>query len=131
MKKVLSTIIVALFATVLFGQTKIEIKPGELPACMNEWLKTNMKGYYFDKAYKVENKGEVSFLGRASLSKNEPKPATKSSEPNPIAQKPPHQWLAADKDCKAVKKVSDPAPEPSPKPKPTPKPSPNPAPTPK
>jgi hypothetical protein len=111
MKKVFVTILVALFATVGFGQTKVEIKPGELPSCLKDWLTTNMKDYTIDKAFKVDNKGVITYLARAVKGKQA-------------------QWLETNKECKTVKKVADPKPSPAPKPQPNPEPGPKPTPKP-
>ena len=115
MKKLFVTFMVALFATVVLGQTKIEIKPAELPGCTMEWVKVNMQNYTIDKAFKIDNKGVITFLARV----------TKKAE-----TKVTSQWLSVDKECKNIKKVADPKPEPAPAPKPKPQPKPTPAPKP-
>lgn len=131
MKKVFVTIVVALFATVVFGQIKTEIKPAELPGCLNDWLKVNMKGYYFEKAYKIDNHGVFSYIAKAALSKVEPAPKDAAKpKTNQDASKLAFQWLATDADCKGVKKIQDPKPEPGPTPGPKPKPAPAPQPEP-
>jgi outer membrane biosynthesis protein TonB len=133
MKKVFVTFLVVLFATAVFAQTKTEIQPGDLPVCLKEWLKVNMKGYYFEKAFKVEKELVVNYIAKASLSKPEPNPtpAAAKAEPNSEVSKKPYQWLSSDQGCKEVKKIPDPKPEPGPKPKPQPAPKPTPAPAPK
>ena len=98
---------VALFATVVLGQTKIEIKPAELPGCTMEWVKVNMQNYTIDKAFKIDNKGVITYLARVTM-----KAETKVTS----------QWLSVDKECKNTKKVADPKPEPAPAPKPKPQP---------
>lgn len=113
MKKVFVTFLVALFATAVLGQTKIEIKPAELPGCLTDWVKTNLKDGTIDKAFKIDNKGVISYLARVSW-KSEAKGAKA-------------QWVESDKECKNVKKVEDPKPEPAPQPKPKPQPKPTPA----
>jgi hypothetical protein len=92
MKKVLVTIMVALFATVVVGQTKTLIKPQNLPRCGQDWVKLNMKGFTIDKAYKIENKSSDKtvkniYYGRAIKGKE-------------------MQWLSFDPDCKNVKKIT-------------------------
>ena len=62
MKRVLVTLMVALFATVVLGQTKTEIKPSLLPKCVHEYLTQNMKGFTIDKAFKQDNKGEITYI---------------------------------------------------------------------
>lgn len=62
MKKVLITFLVALFATVVLGQTKTAIKSSDLPKCVHEYLAKNMKGFNIDKAFRMDNKGEILYL---------------------------------------------------------------------
>jgi hypothetical protein len=116
MKKVFLTFLVAIFGTLVFGQTKVEIKPAELPGCLAEWVKTNMKDCAIDKAFRMDNKGVIYYLARVT-----PKSESKGAKP---------QWVETDKECKEVKKVKDPKPEPTPQPKPKPKPAPAPQPAP-
>jgi hypothetical protein len=60
MKKVMVTIMVALFATVVLGQTRTEVKPVNLPKCVTDYVTSAMKGYQVDKAWKIDNKGEIT-----------------------------------------------------------------------
>jgi hypothetical protein len=62
MKKLMISIMVALFATVVLGQTKSEIKSSDLPKCVHEYLTKNFKGFTIIKAYKQDSKGEISFM---------------------------------------------------------------------
>ena len=88
MKKLLGTFIIALFATVVLGQSKTEeIKPAVLPTCTADWVKNNLQGFTIDKAYKIENKGEVSYISSAVKQKSV-------------------QWISVDKNCKSVKKIT-------------------------
>jgi hypothetical protein len=91
MKKFFVTIMVALFATVVLGQTKTEIKPLELPKCIADWVKQNLKGFTIDKAYKfekkIDNKIVIYYYARAVKEKEK-------------------QWYSFDKDCLA-KKISE------------------------
>ena len=109
MKKVFLTIMVALCATVVFGQTKkIEIKPAELPGCVTEWVKANMVNYTIDQAFKIDTKGVISYQVK-------------------IIYKTDTQWLSSGVDCKDIKKIPAPSPAPSPgtrkEPRPTPTPT--------
>jgi|GEM_PF-2027265 len=117
MKRAFVTLVVALFATAVLAQTRVEIKPAELPGCCSEWIKTNMKDFTINKAFKNDNKGVITFYVNLITTKADVK-GNKS------------QWFEFDKDCKNVKKVEDPKPEPAPQPKPKPQPKPAPAPTP-
>lgn len=108
MKRVFVTFLVALFASAVIGQTKVEIKAADLPSCLTDWVKSNMKDYTADKAFKIDNKGVITFLARVT---------TKVEGKNIKSQ-----WLETDKECKAVKKIAEPKPEPAPAPKPEPKP---------
>jgi len=57
MKKVMLTIAVTIFVTVVFGQApvKTDIKPADLPKCIIEWNKKNLPNFMVDKAYKLES----------------------------------------------------------------------------
>ena len=92
MKKVFVTVLVALFATVVFGQTKTAIKPMELPKCVTEWFKMNMKGFEVEKAFIFENKKDPKFVHFYYVR------AAKANE---------HQWIRFEKDCRTFKKMSD------------------------
>ena len=61
MKKVLVTFMVALFATVVLGQTKTELKTADLPKNVTDYITLNMKNSTIDKAFKVDNKGEITY----------------------------------------------------------------------
>ena len=111
MKKVFTTMLVALFATAVFGQTKIEIPIAELPACVSKWVTGNWRDFVIDKAYKSETKGVTTYYARATFSRG-----TKS------------YWVESDSNCKNVSKIDNPIPEPAPTPKPAPKPTPVPKP---
>jgi hypothetical protein len=84
MKKVLVTFMVALFATMVLGQTKTEIKSGDLPKCVKEYLIQKMKGFNIDKAFKVDNKGEITYIVTVTKGKEK-------------------RTLEFDKNCKNVK----------------------------
>jgi uncharacterized protein YdeI (BOF family) len=61
MKKVLVTFMVALFATVVLGQTKTELKTADLPKNVTDYITLNMKNSTIDKAFKMDNKGEITY----------------------------------------------------------------------
>jgi len=62
MKKVLGTFMVVLFATVVFGQSRTEIKTADLPKPVMEYMSQNMKGSAIDKAFKkVDKEGVISY----------------------------------------------------------------------
>ncbi len=90
MKKVILTVMVALFATVLVAQTKIEIKPSELPQCFKDWVTKNLPGYTIEKAYKLETKTEkgmvLTYLAKTTKGKS-------------------LQWVQSGADCKDIKKI--------------------------
>ena len=77
---------VALFATVVLGQTKTEIKPALLPKCVKEYI-IKMKGFNIDKAFKVDNKAEITYI--VTITKGKEK-----------------RTLEFDKNCKNVKNVT-------------------------
>jgi hypothetical protein len=93
MKKVFVTILVAIFATVVFGQTstKVEIKIPEVPKCIVDWVKLNMKGYDMDKAYKVANKTDQ---------------VVKNLYYVRVVKGKDQQYLVSDADCRDVKKTT-------------------------
>ena len=91
MKKLFVTFMVALFATVVLGQAKTEIKPSELPKCVHEYLAQNMKDYKIDKAFKQDIKGELTYMVIVTKGKDK-------------------QTLTFDKNCKAVNKAAETAP---------------------
>jgi hypothetical protein len=61
MKKAVLTIMVALFATMLFAQTKTELKASELPKSITEYLAKNVSAMTFFKAFKVDSKGVITY----------------------------------------------------------------------
>jgi hypothetical protein len=61
MKKVMVTFMVALFATVVLGQTRTEVKPADLPKCVPDYIINHLKGYNIDKAFKMDNKGDITY----------------------------------------------------------------------
>ena len=79
---------VALFATVVFGGTQPEVKPADLPRCINDWLMKNMAGYTVAKSYKIDQKGMISYVVSATKGKDG------------------QQWLVFGKECISVKKIS-------------------------
>ena len=76
---------VVIFATAVFGQS--EIKPLDAPKCLADWLMQNMDGFKIDKLYKIDKKGEISYVAKAVKEKQV-------------------QWLFIKPDCSAVKKIS-------------------------
>ena len=110
MKKLLVTFMVALFATVVWGQTQTELKPSALQVCVTTWVTQNMKGFNIDKAFKIDSKGVITYNVRAIKEKET-------------------QWFEFSSDCSKVKKIPVPVtaekgpvvnPTPAPKPKPVP-----------
>ena len=91
MKKVFVTFLVVIFATAVFGQTKTLIPTLDLPKCVADWVKQNMKDYRIDKAYKIETKNDktivVSYTAKLTKGKDV-------------------QWISSDAACKKVKKVT-------------------------
>jgi hypothetical protein len=112
MKKIFVTFVVALIATFAMAQNKSEIKPTDLPKKVTDYVSQNMKGFTIEKAYKVENKGEVSYavivmkgtekhkmhfdkdgtfiksIAPAEDMKTEGAPATKTTNQVPVKQPP-------------------------------------------
>ena len=90
MRKLFLTVLVALFATLVFAQKKTEIKPSELPQCFKDWVAKTLPGYTIEKAYKLETKTEkevvISYLAKAVKGKA-------------------FQWVSSGVDCKDIKKL--------------------------
>jgi hypothetical protein len=88
MKKLFVTFMVALFATVVLGQTKkTEIGPNQLPDCVTKYITVNMAGYKIEKAVKIESNKVITY--EVTVFKAEEK-----------------QILTFDADCTHVKKVN-------------------------
>ena len=62
MKRVFVTFLVAIFATALFAQTKTVLKPADLPKNVSDYVAQMYKDFTIDKAYKVDNKGVMTYL---------------------------------------------------------------------
>ena len=90
MKKVLLTIVVAIFATVVLGQTKTEVKVVNLPGCVTDWVKKSLKDYSIDKAYKFESKADNKVMITYHVR------VVKAKE---------LQWYSFGPDCQDVKKI--------------------------
>lgn len=89
MKKVLLTLLVAIFATaVLAQQTKTEIKPASLPKCVLDYIKANYKDFKIEQAFKMDLKvqGKIVTAYNVCLLKGNDK-----------------VWLTFDQNCKAKK----------------------------
>ena len=61
MKKFLLLLFVGIFASVVFGQTKTELKPADLPKSVTDFIAKNIKAYTIDKAFKVDSKGVITY----------------------------------------------------------------------
>lgn len=88
MKKVFLTLLVALFATVVLGQAKTEIKPANLPKCVLDYVKKNFKDYKIEQAFKmdIKVKGKIVAAYNVCLVKGNEK-----------------VWMTFDQNCKAKK----------------------------
>jgi len=61
MKKLLLILFIGILAPVLFGQTKTEMKPADLPKPVTDFIAKNVKTYTIDKAFKVDSKGVITY----------------------------------------------------------------------
>ena len=61
MKKLLFILFIGTLAPVLFGQTKTELKPADLPKPVTDFIAKNVKTYTIDKAFKVDSKGVITY----------------------------------------------------------------------
>jgi len=60
MKKLIILITSMFFITIVFSQTKTEIKPAQLPKNIASYLAKNFSTFQVEKAFKIDNKGEIS-----------------------------------------------------------------------
>ncbi len=61
MKKLLLILFIGILAPVIFGQTKTELKPADLPKSVTDFIAKNVKTYTIDKAFKVDSKGVITY----------------------------------------------------------------------
>ena len=61
MKKALLIIVLGIFTTFIFAQTKKELKSSDLQTPISEYIKKNFNGYNFDKAFKIDTKGIITY----------------------------------------------------------------------
>ncbi len=61
MKRALFVMLLGLFATVVFGQTKTEVKPAALSQTIRDYVANNYTGYTIEKAFKVDSKGVITW----------------------------------------------------------------------
>ncbi len=61
MKKLLFVMLLGLFATAVFAQTKTEVKPADLSKPVTDYIQKNYAGYTIDKAFKVDSKGVITW----------------------------------------------------------------------
>ncbi|MCK9202928.1 MAG: hypothetical protein M0P58_00650 [Bacteroidales bacterium] len=61
MKKGFFIILFILFGSLIFAQTKTEIKNSDLQKPIVEYMTKNCSGYSIDKAFKVDSKGIITY----------------------------------------------------------------------
>ncbi len=61
MKKVLLMVVAVVFTTVIFAQTKTEVKVNDLPKSISSYITKNMEGFNIEKAFKVVNNGVQTY----------------------------------------------------------------------
>jgi hypothetical protein len=61
MKKLFLILFIGILTPVMFGQTKTELKPADLPKPITDFLTKNLKNYTVDKAFKVDSKGVITY----------------------------------------------------------------------
>ena len=61
MKKLLLIALLVTFGTLLFAQTKTELKTSELQKPILEYISKNFSGYSIDKVFKVDEKGVITY----------------------------------------------------------------------
>ncbi len=60
-KKALLIILLGLFSTIIFAQTKTELQAVELQKPILEYISKNFHGYSIDKIFKVDAKGVITY----------------------------------------------------------------------
>jgi len=60
MKKIVVMLVAMFFVTSAFPQTKTEIKTTQLPKNIAAYLAKNFSTFHVEKAFKIDNKGEIS-----------------------------------------------------------------------
>jgi hypothetical protein len=61
MKKLFLILFIGILSPVVFGQTKTELKPADLPKPITEFITKNVKSFTIDKAFKVDSKGVITY----------------------------------------------------------------------
>jgi len=61
MKKAFLIFFLAILTSVIFAQTKTELKTSELQKPISEYISKNFTGFTIDKAFKVDAKGVITF----------------------------------------------------------------------
>ncbi|MCK9423194.1 MAG: hypothetical protein M0Q38_11415 [Bacteroidales bacterium] len=61
MKKGILILLFGIFSTLIFAQTKTEIKKTDLQKPITEYLIKNCTGCLIDKAFKVDSKGVITY----------------------------------------------------------------------
>ncbi len=61
MKHILFTIFFAVSGSLLFSQTRTEIKTADLQTSISEYLVKNLTGYITDKVFRLDAKGIISY----------------------------------------------------------------------
>jgi hypothetical protein len=61
MKKAFLIFVLAIFSTLLFAQTKTELKTTDLAKPISEYISKNFNGFTIDKAFKIDTKGVITY----------------------------------------------------------------------
>jgi hypothetical protein len=61
MKKLVVILFIAIFAPVVFGQTKTEMKVADLSKPITDWVAKNLKAAHIERAFKVDSKGVITY----------------------------------------------------------------------
>ncbi|MCK9218969.1 MAG: hypothetical protein PHF97_12650 [Bacteroidales bacterium] len=61
MKKTLLILLLTISCSVLFAQTKTELKNSDLQKPITEYLNKNCSGFTFEKAFKIDSKGVITY----------------------------------------------------------------------
>ncbi len=87
MRKAFLILFICVLSTLIFAQTKTELKSSELQKPISEYILKNFTGYTIVKVFKVDDKGIITYDVCVSRDKN-------------------HEKLFFDKDGKFVRKQS-------------------------
>lgn len=61
MKKLFLFLIIGIFVSAVFAQTKTELRPADLSKPITDFITKNFKAFTIEKAFKVDSKGVITY----------------------------------------------------------------------